>query len=230
MRTYLLLLLLVAGCININCITGSGNVTEETREVGAFKSINLEGSGNLFVTQGSDAPIRIEAEDNILQVLKTTVSGDKLTIEHEQCINARKPINIYATMSDIEKLHISGSGTINTEKVIVDKLEVSISGSGDINSNSETAELKVKILGSGNAYLIGKSDDFQSTISGSGSIKSFDLDAKDVKIVHSGSGSHEVSASGTLDVKVSGSGNVRYKGDAEVNTDISGSGSVTKVP
>jgi len=90
----------------------------------------------------------------------------------------------------------------------------------------ETGKLASKISGSGSIHLSGKTQDFTVSISGSGEINAFDLDAENVAVKISGSGDCRVTASESLDAKISGSGDVYYKGRPQINTKISGSGSL----
>ena len=69
----------------------------------------------------------------------------------------------------------------------------------------------------------------ESSVSGSGDIKGFDLVADHADVEVSGAGLVELTVNKKLDVRVSGSGDVRYKGNASVSRNISGAGSVEKV-
>jgi len=215
------------------CVFGSENVESETRTVDTFHSAELRGWGNLYVTQDGESEIRIEAEDNILPLLQTSVTDGVLVIEQERfkCIIPREPVNVYVSMEEVKQLSLSGSGKIiGQTKITSDGLGVTVSGSGDIDLEVDTEELKTTIAGSGNAQLKGDATVHDVTISGSGNIQSYDLDTEKSTVVVSGSGKSEVSVSNELDVRISGSGNVNYKGDPKnVNTEITGSGKLKKV-
>ncbi|GAA4746821.1 hypothetical protein GCM10023229_28670 [Flavisolibacter ginsenosidimutans] len=90
-------------------------------------------------------------------------------------------------------------------------------------------KVSAHVSGSGDVFLKGTSKEFEGSISGSGSIKAFDLSTDDTKLDLSGAADAEVTANQKLDVHVSGSGDVKYKGAASVSQEISGSGSVKKV-
>ena len=90
-------------------------------------------------------------------------------------------------------------------------------------------KVSADVSGSGNVMLKGTSRDFEGSISGSGSIKAFDLTTDVSTLKLSGSADAEITVNQKLDVRVSGSGDVRYKGNAAVSQSISGAGSVKKV-
>ncbi len=59
-------------------VKGSGTLATETRSIGDFNAIQLDGAGQLVITQGDTVALQIEAEDNILPNLKSTVEGSTL--------------------------------------------------------------------------------------------------------------------------------------------------------
>jgi hypothetical protein len=224
-------IVLLSGCIEQRCVTGSGNVISEDRAVDRFTSVNLRVPGDLYLTQGSYQPLKIEAEDNILQLLDTNVANDELIVDIDGCIIPSKPIKIFVFMEDIKSLEVSGSGKIISENVIdADAIDAKISGSGGMDLLVECEDLRTAVAGSGNLKLSGVAASHKAVVDGSGKVESYGLSTDISQITISGSGSGEVSVLEELDVKISGSGNVRYKGDPEkIRSDIFGSGRLWKV-
>jgi len=210
------------------CIDGSGNVIFESRDVDKFDSIDLEVPGNLYITQGENQPLRIEGDDNILQVLLTDVVDDKLIVDSDECIRPTNPINIYVSAKEIRRLN-SGSGKIISQSQInSDTLEVDITGSGSSDLILNVSELNTAISGSGDIYLNGAAKVHNSEISGSGNVRAFDLSTEMTDITVSGSGNAQINVLENLEVDILGSGVVFYKGDATVSQNILGSGKLIK--
>jgi hypothetical protein len=92
----------------------------------------------------------------------------------------------------------------------------------------DVEELKTVISGSGNTNLKGTAKVHNTIVSGSASVKAFELSTERTDITISGSGRAEVDASQELDVTITGSGVVYYTGDASVSQTVSGSGRVVK--
>jgi carbon monoxide dehydrogenase subunit G len=214
----------------MRCVHGSGNVISESRDVAEYNSISVGGSANLFIAQGPIQSLRIEAEDNILKIIRTKVNGRTLEIENKRCIKNHKPINIYATMPDVKKLQIMGSGKIIGEtKITTNKLDINISGSGKANLEVDAEKVRTRISGSGDMSFSGHTTDFEVTISGSGNIMARNLQTNNSSVTVSGSGDCIVSVQNELDVTISGSGRVEYYGDPlKMNSNISGSGKLKK--
>ena len=86
--------------------------------------------------------------------------------------------------------------------------------------------LETYIAGSGSIYLSGTTNSYEATITGSGDVDAFELQARDSSVVIAGSGNCRTSVSDTLQAKITGSGDVLYKGYPEIKQTITGSGSV----
>ena len=83
--------------------------------------------------------------------------------------------------------------------------------------------------GSGDITLSGTTKDFDATISGSGDIEAYNLEADNVSATVSGSADIQVTAKKSIKARVSGSGDISYRGNPEkVDTKTSGSGDISK--
>ncbi len=205
----------------------AGLVTEE-RAVSEFNAVKLRGTGTVYLSQGNEETLTIEAAEDILPYIDSRVSNRTLILGKKRNFRGwgrTGPINYYLKMKDIVGLNISGSGNIISEKVKSDELRLHISGSGDIEVDKIVAnEISVYISGSGECQLSGKSDYQDIHISGSGDYKASKLKSDQVDVSVSGSGDVTVWVDDKLDVHISGSGKVGYYGRPAVSTQSSGSG------
>ncbi len=220
-----------SGCAAYECEPGSGNVAEETRNVDPFHSVDSRISGDIFVEQGSGSNLKIEAEDNLLPLLETSVENGVLVIRSEKCIRPLKPIKIYAGMDEVRSLSLSGSGDITgTTPIGTENLELAIIGSGDIEMQVNASSLKSLVSGSGNFLLEGDAATHEIEIDGSGDVDALGLRTEVTRVKIDGSGDAKVYTDRELDVEISGSGSVFYGGDPEkFNTQVSGSGKIGKI-
>lgn len=205
---------------------GEGPVVSKTLNVDKFKGLTLGFSGDVYLTQGAQQSVKVEGQQNIIDLIDLTVSEGHWKIRFTKSVRDHAPLKLYITVPTVDKVHISGSGNILSENKFtgLGDLSLGISGSGDIKFDSESNHMTSKISGSGDISLKGKTNKLELQISGSGDIDAFDLSSKDCNVQISGSGNCEITAEENLDVRVSGSGDVYYKGRPRINSKISGSG------
>lgn len=239
MKNSLILLLLVsfslASCDLIvgERVRGSGNKISENRSETGFDGVASYGSMDVMVETSPTYSVRIEADDNLMEYIETSVEGGVLKVRTRQGYNLspRTDLKVFVTAPSFTSITSSGSGNIiSTGKISGDKdLKVGVSGSADIDLDVDVPQISASISGSGNMKMKGRTKDFTCQVSGSGEVEALDLLSENTNVKISGSGNGAVYASVKLDVRVSGSGDVVYKGDASVNQKISGSGSVKKI-
>ncbi|MBN1428363.1 MAG: DUF2807 domain-containing protein [Anaerolineae bacterium] len=148
-----LIALLLAAC-GIDMPTGSGHMASSTRPVSGFDRVELAITGDLIITQGEQESLEIEAEDNLLDYIDTTVHGDTLVIELKKDalfrqVQPTRPIRYYLTMKDIHGVVVSGSGNAKAERIETGDLRIDVSGSGDITIDTLNASaLIITVSGS----------------------------------------------------------------------------------
>ncbi len=214
----------------VNCTEGSGKIITENRTVDAFDSVRIAGSANVFVTQESTPSLRVEAADNIMEKVRTTIDGHTLAVETDGGCFKNVKLNVYATMADIKRLEITGSGAIETKSSIkTDALDVVIKGSGDAKLNVTAKTVNTELKGSGDITFYGKADTLNINKSGSGDIRASNFLAQKSFVTTSGTGSCEVNAVEQLDLKNSGSGDIYYTSNPpQLTVSNTGSGKISK--
>jgi Putative auto-transporter adhesin, head GIN domain len=237
------LLILVFALISIQSfaqkwetIKGNGEIKKETRELSNFTSLSSQGSMNVQIAYGNSNSIIIEADENLLPYIETSVENGKLSIKSKKNVNLKtsSKMNVYVSMTKINSLQLSGSGNINGDGAFSNdaKTDMAVSGSGNLTLNFDTfKDLDLSISGSGNIEMKGnRTNSISAHISGSGNIDCSNISSSDVDAKISGSGNVKVYASNSIDAKISGSGNVFYKGDAaKISSKVAGSGKVLKM-
>lgn len=201
----LALALVVTGCGE----KGSGVKKTEVRTPGSFSKIQLRSSADVTVKIGYPQSVEVVTDDNLLSLITTDVSGDKLSIGSKGSYNTRLGVKIQIQVPNLNEVAISGSGDMEITGLKEKSFVAKISGSGEIVVEGVATEVEAAVSGSGDIDL-GKltSDKARASVSGSGDI--------------------EVNASKTLTASISGSGDIKYHGSPTVVKKVSGSGSVEK--
>ena len=227
-------IVLLNACMwNGHRVRGNGKVRTESKQFGDVTGVELHASFDVYISEGSPAGVRIEAEENIIPHIEMHVLNGVLNIEEEDNIRLRprKPVKIYITSPGYSKIQVHSSGNIIGQTKITNdaKLDLSVSGSGELKLDVDAPEIEANVSGSGEMHLSGDTKKISGDVTGSGELKAMNLKSEEADLQVSGSGNIDVYASIKLDANISGSGDVRYKGEAKINTNISGSGDVRKV-
>jgi len=228
---------LLSGCnlgapYNPNQVYGSGNVITEQRSISGVSEVVLKTSGDLTVEQNGTEALSVEGEDNILPLITTAVSGNRLTIDVKSgsSFSNSRPLRFHLSVKDIDYLSTTGSGNIGMSGVQSDRLQTEVAGSGNVTLTNVTAQnYTAKTTGSGGITASGSVEHQGVTGMGSGTYDGHDLQSKSAEVNLSGSGSATVRVSDTLDASVNGSGSVHYIGDPKVTAQDHGSGEIAKV-
>jgi hypothetical protein len=224
---------LAAGCFLLfSCTTTviKGQTTKESRNVSAFSGVALAFSGNIYITQGNQQSVEIEADKKTLEIIRSEVNGNTLVLKTENGHwRDLGKITVYITMPEVDNLSISGSGDIICENAITtNEIDLNVSGSGSLKMEKLSVhEISAVITGSGDILLKGSSMDpgeLDATITGSGSFKAEELPVGEATVTITGSGSATINVSKELETRITGSGSVLYKGNPMVNANATGSG------
>jgi hypothetical protein len=214
---------------------GSGKPATEARTVAEFQAVRLSGSMDLQVRQGAQQALQVQADDNLLPLLETTVEsvGGVPTLDvrwkRGHYVDTRHNVKVSVVLPRLSAVQAAGAGDIRIEAFTTPALKVSLSGSGDARFEGlNTEDLGISISGSGDVSGNGKATRLAVSVAGSGDVSLAELRAEDVSVSIAGSGDAAVQAHKTLDVSVAGSGDVTYTGNAAVKSRVAGSGSVTR--
>jgi hypothetical protein len=222
------MLFLVSSC-NI-CIEGTGPEKEVTVDLEAFTELEVDVNADVLVRMGETPSLTISAQENLLDIITTEVTSQRLTIEADPCVSSAYPIKIDVVTNALNSVHINGSADVTIlDEIYADEVDIKINGSGNVTADVFTNDLSIKINGSGDVMLSGAAESAGIGINGSGDVKAMDLQAYEANVKVNGSGNTRINVLNSLRVNVKGSGDVKYSGNPSVKTSITGSGSVTKI-
>ena len=223
--------LLLSAC-GVAVVPGSGEIVFQERAVSGFSQVVFSAPGELTLKQNGDEGLVIEADDNLLQYIKTDVQGDVLYIGLEPGI-----INLYPSKSiqytlnvdALTRVTLNGSGAIRAGGLIASSLDFDLNGSGDILVGAVTSEnTSINLDGSGQFRLNNLiTDQFRTTLDGSGDILIKEAIAKTAWLDIDGSGTLSLTdiIADTFETKIDGSGNSTLGGEVKSQKiTITGSG------
>lgn len=242
----------VASCDNFwdSCIEGNGYRVTETRDLNGFEQIQINGEFDVDIDTGSTYSVKIQSDENLMDIIVTHVSGNRLIIESRNgtCLRPSSPIEMVITVPyvnsltlngsgivycfgmDVEELNVTltGSGQISMLQITANDMELDLEGTGIINASGVTENVNASIEGSGEIRITGDAVNADLKIIGSGRIKAGSLTTEVCYAYISGTGIIDTHVLNALDVTIIGSGIVYYEGNPVVESYISGTGSVVQ--
>ncbi len=191
-------------------VRGNGILRTETRDIPTFETMICEGSYEVQIECQAKQALTIDADENLLPLIKTEVKNNTLRIYTEENLQPSKEIKIMASVENLSEFTIHGSAHGNVSNVNNNVLDVEVNGSSKLHFNGKTAQLKI-------------------IISGSSKIDATSLVAQDAKVRINGSGDIHVWAVNSIDGLIHGSGTIKYSGNPiNVTQEINGSGTISK--
>ncbi|MCK5135740.1 MAG: DUF2807 domain-containing protein [Bacteroidales bacterium] len=199
-------------------VSGNGNVTEETRDISGFAGVHVSSGIDVYLSEGKDFEVRVEADENLMDVIITELKGNILVVKTEQYgIRHAKSKKVHVTLPELEVLKISSAGDcVGQTSFSCDDLKLDISSAGDLSLEVEADRIYLDISSSGDARISGKTNILDVSLSSAGDLHAFDLIAKKVDVSVSSAGDARVHATEEISMNVSSAGNIYYRGDARV--------------
>jgi hypothetical protein len=209
---------------------GNGNVVKQERKVSPFNAIEVSGAFDVYLSLGTTQSVIVEADENLMTLIRTEVEGNTLKIDNKKPIHDAKSLKVYITVTDLTKVELSGAVDLQTQnKLTLTGLELEISGATDAFLDLSVQKLEISSSGGSKLKFTGMANKVDLEVSGAADIHAFDLLAEIVTLNISGAGDAEINVTKELYAEISGAGTVRYKGEPpKVDTNVSGAGSIKK--
>ena len=208
---------------------GNGVVVEETREITEeFTEVSASEGIDVFVTQGSDFDISVEADENIMDLIGTDIRNGKLKIHAIENIG-RATKKVYVTLPKVSSLIASSGSHLTTENMIqADKLQVDASSGAIIDANVKVTNMEIDASSGANISLEGTAKEVFVDGSSGANIKANELQTLVCNADASSGANISIDVTENLTAEASSGGNISYKGNPSVQKNKSVSGSVHK--
>jgi hypothetical protein len=210
------------------------NTATEDRHLTGFSAVNVSGSFDVYITQGTTESVKVEAPSDIIKNILTEVKNGTLVIrtkDHFSFNNmfGNKKMLVHVTIKNCNAISLTGSGDVYfKEGIAANDLNLSITGSGDITGKITAKNINCSVTGSGDLRVTGRADNSKVNVTGSGDFSGRDLTTDTTVVFVGGSGDASVYATSTLKANVTGSGDVHYGGHPKnISKSTSGSGDIS---
>lgn len=204
------LVILFSGCMLITgtIIQGSGIAATENRVVDDFNAIDISGASSVSVKIGDEKSVVVKFDDNLMEILKTEVSGGTLRIYSTANYKTSVGLTIDVITPSLDDIELSGASEVNVTGVSGESMKVNLSGASQATVSGSVGQLDVDTSGASTA-------DLSALLSSKASVST------------SGASNVTVSVSDAIRVSSSGASKVRVLGNPpETKQDTSGAANV----
>jgi len=196
----------VAGCSHPG-IKGDGVIKTENRSISGFSKIVVAGDYQIEWFSGKPA-LNISADQNLLPLIKTVVSGDTLQIDSKADLAPAKSIVIILSGASLAVVQLGGDIRFKAHQISGDDLKLESAGKSNISVDGSVAKLEANLTGA--SRLNAKS-----------------LRTQTATLSLLGASDADITVTDILKVSIAGAGSLTYSGNpTSVEKNITGLGSI----
>jgi len=200
-------------------IEGSGNVITKDITVKSFDELDASGVFNLQLSQGDKETLRIEADDNLMDLFIVENEGSTLTIKMKKNsnFNSKKQLKVYITFKTLKSMNLGMvGGTSSDDKLKFTDLKLKNQSVGSVSLNMTLQTLNMENQSVGSVKLEGSAENAVVKNNSVGSINAGNFVVQKMDIENNGVGSATVNAEKELKYSDSFLGKVSNRGNATV--------------
>lgn len=213
--------------LNLGQVNGEGEVVTKERTVGEFKAIHASEGMNVYITEGNENKVVVEADENLHEIIETYVEGNTLRIGTEKNIGRSKAKKVHVTYKSIESLDASsGADLIGNTVVRSETLALETSSGADLEVEIIAKEVYANSSSGSDLTISGKANRFVAEASSGSDIKARQLEVLNCKAEASSGASISVNVKNEMEGHASSGGDIKYYGnpsDVSVRDNVSGS-------
>jgi hypothetical protein len=176
-------------------IMGSGVYNRDTREVGPFQHVEVNGIGKVVVTSSQPTnQVVVDWDDNLVQYVQTDVVGDTLTITLDEQTTSSRTMLVEVSTATLNEVDVNGAIELELIGLSGPMLDLDVDGAAMVTGDGAVDEL---IL----------------STEGAAAIDLPNLVTQKTKVTVDGAGAATVHATDSIDAKVNGFGAITYRGN-----------------
>lgn len=226
-------IIFLGGWLPLSEVTGSGDLVTQQKDFSDFTVIEAASGFKLEIFQSSLHSIAVTADDNVIDHIQLTKTGETLKIGLERGILfVSVTLDVDIGMPELISLELSGGSQGIIEDIVTSNtLSVDLSGGSKLRGDFVTSE-NVNFDLSGGSQLIdfnGEANDMNVRSSEGSQLELSDFIVQDANIDLSGGSLATINLDGRLNAILSGGSTLFYLGDPTLeDIDVSGGSTIDK--
>lgn len=212
-------------------VRGNGNVQTEERTISEdFDKIEVSRGMDVYLTQSNDVSLKVQADENLHDIIMTKVENNTLKIYADENINHSAAQKVMVNFKNLTKISShSGSDVYSTNIINVNDIEISSTSGSDMELELKANVIECSSNSGSDIRLSGTATKLYANASSGSDIKARNLKVEFSEAKASSGAGITVNTSYELIAKASSGGDINYYGNPEKVTKRDGvSGSVRK--
>ena len=201
---------LCAGC-SLPGIKGDGVITTADRPISEYSELVVTGGYQIKWSRGKPS-LTIVTDQNLLPLIKTSITGTTLQIDGEENLRPTQGITINLSGAALAKVRLTGAINLTTGELA-------------------GPDLKLESNGASSIHVKGAVTDLDANLSGACKLNAKSLQTRTAAVSLNGASYAEVTVTDTLHASISGAGVLTYSGNPKsVEKNLSGVGRIEARP
>ncbi len=207
---------------------GNGKPQEISRSVSEFDKVEVGSAFQVEATEGPLGPVKISADSNLLNQIKTEVKNRTLKIWIQGSMSTSSPQKISLSTPKINSLVASGATQTNLKLATVHAFNLEASGASKVMVKGAVNSLNCELSGSSQATFGSSAMSRLDALLSGASLLKIEGSVGKMKAELSGSSVIEGGLTGKqADVSLSGASIAKFGSFTKVSKDLSGSSNVS---
>ncbi|WP_167604649.1 head GIN domain-containing protein [Maribellus sediminis] len=214
------ILLIAMIAITVPVLAGNSDKTEN-RNLSGFNAISVSTGIDLYISMGNSEAVKVVADDDIIDDLKTEVENGTLRIYMKKNNwfnwgggNATR--KVYVTVTELVSIKASSGSDVESENTLDgEKLEISASSGSDIELDVHYKNLSLDTSSGSDAELSGKVKYLRLSASSGSDIDASDLESVYAKVDASSGSDISLTVTEELEADASSGADIVYHGNPQ---------------
>ena len=209
-----------------NKVDGNRNVVIKDRKLNTnFTAIKVSSGLDLYITQGDENSLTVEADENLHDIILTEVENGRLRIYTKKGIWRAKARKIHVTVKNLEELEASsGSDVYSENTILTNTFKVNVSSGADVKIKVNAESVNSTTSSGSDLKIMGTTENHTANASSGSSIDAYNLTSKNVTVNVNSGADINIFASENLNANANSGGDIDYRGNPKVLNKKSSSG------
>ncbi|MEN8835074.1 MAG: head GIN domain-containing protein [Polaribacter sp.] len=199
----------------LNSVNGNKNVEVADRTVAEdFTKIKVSTGLDLYLSQGTENKITLEADENLHEIIFTKIENGELKIYSDKNIWNAKAKKVYVTVKGLTSIvATSGSNVYTEEELSVENINIVSTSGADIDLNLNANSVISTATSGSDIKLNGTTIQHTCSATSGASIEAYDLTSENVTVNVTSGADINIYASVSLEARATSGGDIDFKGN-----------------